>query len=251
MSKTERLEKSTGKSSDINKTQLDIDKALERGIIHRDYLAHQARWAHITQYITKMKNRQDINILDAGCANFPLLRTLYTNKLKPHYYLGVDIRNTDGKQGVEPNFENEFKQTNLAEGAPECKYGNWDVVTCLEVLEHVPKDLGIQILDNIKSIMSADTVLFLSTPCFNGKSAGNHVYEWEYAELKEALDARFTIEKSFGTFASQRDIKPHMTDVELELFDKFKEYYCSNYLSILFAPLYPEYSRNCLWRCKL
>jgi hypothetical protein len=30
--------------------------------------------------------------------------------------------------------------------------------------------------------------------------------------------------------------------------EKMKEYYDSNYVSTIFAPLFPEVSRNCIWR---
>ena len=30
-------------------------------------------------------------------------------------------------------------------------------------------------------------------------------------------------------------------------FSKLREYYDSNYLATIFAPLFPQYSRNCIW----
>ena len=255
MAKIERLEKDeTGKQT-INKTDLQINKAAERGIIHRDYLAHVLRWNHVIKHAGKMRKDPEFSILDVGCGKeFPLLRTLYVNKIKPKYYLGSDIRDVsldDLHKIMTPNFEHEFQQCNFIEGVPECKYEKWSLINFLEVIEHVSKESGIQILENIKNVMDPDTILFVSTPCFNGKAAGNHVYEWEYEELKSQLEEYFEIEAHYGTFASQRDLEPNLSDSEKQVYDKLKEYYDSNFVSILMSPLYPQHSRNVIWKCKL
>ena len=88
----------------------------------------------------------------------------------------------------------------------------------------------------------------VSTPCYNGKDvADNHVNEMTYAAFGALLeDAGFAIAKRFGTFASQRDLKGHVNEV---LFEQMREYYDSNTLSVIFAPLFPAQSRNCIWDC--
>lgn len=251
MAKTERLQKDPEGKRVLNKTQLYIDKATERGIIHRDYLSHCLRWSHICKWIAKLRKRDDFSILDVGCGDFPFLRTLYTNKMKPHYYLGLDARDMDGQQGVAANFENEFKVHDIVDDIPESKYGKWDVIVFLEVIEHMSKENGVKVLENIRNVMNEDTYFFLSTPCFNGKAAANHIYEWKYEELKETLEEMFVIENHYGTFASQRDIEPAMTEDEMKVYSKLKEYYDSNFISIVLAPIHPNRSRNCIWRLRL
>lgn len=255
MAKAERLEKDENGKQIINKTDLQINKAAERGQIHRDYLSHCARWSHVIKHASKMRKDENFSVLDVGCGQeFPLLRTLYVNKIKPKYYLGSDIRSLsidELHKIMTPNFEHEFKQCNFIEEIPTCKYGKWHLISFLEVIEHVSKENGIKILQNIKNVMDSDTILFISTPCFNGKAAGNHVYEWEYAELKEQLEKDFIIEANYGTFASQRDIEQNLTECEKEVYEKLKEYYDSNFISIIMAPLYPSFSRNAIWRCKI
>ncbi len=252
MAKTDRLE--TGDKV-INKTDLQINKAAERGIIHRDYLSHTLRWNHLCKHATKMRKDPEFSILDVGCGKeLPFLRTLYVNKIKPKYYLGSDIRNinmNDLYEVMTPNFEHEFQQCNFIENVPACKYGRWSLISFLEVIEHVSKESGIKILNNIKKVMDPETVLFISTPCFNGKAAANHVYEWEYEELKDQLEKNFTIEAHYGTFASQSDIEPNLSECEKEVYLKLKEYYDSNFISILMAPIYPQHSRNAIYRCKI
>ncbi len=255
MAKTERIEKSPEGKRISNKTDLGVFQANKRGQIHRDYLAHCLRWNHVLKYLGKMRKNENFSILDLGCGKeFPLLRTTYTNKIKPKYYLATDIRKLDIEElhkEMTPNFEHEFQQVDFVENIPEPKYDNWDVIVFLEVLEHIPKEDGIKILKNIKSVMDSNTILFLSSPIFNGKAASNHVYEWEYQELKDQLESMFIIDASYGTFASQKDIEPAMSGCEKEVYEKLKEYYDSNVLSILFAPIHPEQSRNAIWRCSL
>jgi hypothetical protein len=61
----------------------------------------------------------------------------------------------------------------------------------------------------------------------------------------ETFKECFDIERVYGTFASQKDILPKMTINECAMFERLKDYYDSNLLSVLFAPLHPEASRNC------
>ena len=64
----------------------------------------------------------------------------------------------------------------------------------------------------------------------------------------------FKIAKNFGTFASQKDIEPILYETgksDLTIaYEYLKDYYDSNVLSCLFAPLLPRYSRNVLWVCQ-
>ena len=60
-------------------------------------------------------------------------------------------------------------------------------------------------------------------------------------------DLGFGIQATYGTFASQKDILPKMSVEDKYLFQRLSMYYDSNYLSTIFAPLFPAYSRNCLW----
>ena len=256
MSKEERLEKDPTPKRVINKTDLQVGKATERGIVHRDYLAHCLRWSHVCKWLSKLKNKKkDLCVLDIGCGKEnSFLKVCYTNKISPQYFLALDARNIGFEelhQEMVPNFEHEFVQCDFAQGIPSCKYDQWDLITFLEVLEHNSKEAGIKILENIKGIMGSETLTFLSTPCFNGEAAANHVYEWKYEELKTQLESMFTVEAVYGTFASQSEICKVMTECELEIFEKLRDYYDSNTLAVMFSPNHPDASRNCIWRLKL
>ena len=234
----------------FNKTQLYIDKATEREIVHRDYLAHCLRWTHILRFA-----RMGQSILDVGCGvNTPLAMCFYTNKYKPALYRGLDLRTTFEKSQKDYNFPYEllggFDITNGKDWESMSGTHSWNIVTCLEVIEHMPKRAGQQLLENLSCYLPRTATIFLSTPCFNGSKAGNHIYEWGYEELRQELGDLFKIEAHYGTFASQRDIIPGLTAEEARVFSDLKSYYDSNLISILLAPLHPNLSRNCIWRLR-
>lgn len=229
----------------VNKTQLNLKLAEDRQIVHRDYLAHCLRWSHILKWA-------DIGQtwLDIGCGDFPLAMALYSNKFKPKLYVGSDMRKLSDKI-PETNFPIIFLQGDICKTYTSIQDKKFDNIVCLEMLEHVEKKHGLRTLDTIQKLASKNTRIFLSTPVFNGKAAQNHVHEYKYQELKDELEKRFKIEANYGTFASIRDIKPVLTKAEQECFENMHQYYDSNLLSIMFAPMHPEQSRNCIWVLRL
>lgn len=243
----------------FNKTSLNVDRAAEREIVHRDYLAHTLRWSHTLRHVKKGVRK--LNILDIGCGeHLPLLKMLYTNKRLGYVnYVGVDIRKvkTDFSLGsyddtytlVQADVSDIIPTLFNDDGSLMFKDG-WDIIVCFEVLEHMPKEEGVMTLENIRAQMSPHTKLFISTPCFNGKAASNHVYEWQYGELKIQLESMFELVTHYGTFASQRDIEPVMSPKHGMVYQELKTYYDSNVLSVIFAPLYPAQSRNVFWHLK-
>lgn len=233
-----------------NKTNLDVAKAFERQILHRDYFAHYLRWSFVFKII-----KSNAKILDIGCAPQALLaETLYRNKKTPDLYVGVDIRNLDEAR---EKFKNcswcKFIEQDIVTKSLYLD-NTFDYITCFEVLEHVGKQNAQLVLANCLKNMGPETILLLSTPNFNGKDvANNHmiegqVGEFTYNELKELLLKEFTIEDSFATFASQKDYYDSLTTEEQKIFNVITRYYDSNVVSVMFAPLIePELGRNVMW----
>ena len=242
----------------IDKTFLSLDKAEERGILHRDYIAHCLRWSHVAMYLRRKNRYKNANILDIGPGKeIPLARTLYVNRTTPKTYTAVDV----SKLEMPAMFENaNWKPTNLISKMDICELDLMtldsapNIIVCFEVIEHVEPGHSRRMLEKMYDMCYFtldDAVVFLSTPNWDPKvgAAGNHVNEIRHQALGAVIeDIGFNIEARYGTFASQRDIKPFMTEEELSLMEKMKEYYDSNYVSTIFAPLFPEVSRNCIWR---
>ena len=110
-----------------------------------------------------------------------------------------------------------------------------------------PED-GETLLTNIKALMDQRSTLYLSTPVFNGAAAVNHIHEYTIEELKDLIESvGLTVRKRWGTFASKPEIIEALTDDELNIFERLNKYYSGEVMSIMFAPLYPDFSRNNLW----
>lgn len=166
-------------------------------------------------------------------------------------YVGIDARDCS-KTMPKVNFPSRFIQTNVVDVLPRngVVEGGWDLIVCYEVLEHMTKEAGQAFLQNIYDIMDDESTLLLSTPCYNGTMAENHIFEWSYEELKTELENDFIIDEHFGTFASIKDYASLMTPEEIKLINRLKKYYNSALVSCIMAPLYPEKSRNVLWRLR-
>lgn len=233
-----------------NKTHLSIDIAEEREIVHRDYLAHCMRWSHVLKNV-------DIGetVLDLGCADAPLGMMLYANKFKPTRYVGIDIREgileTAKAKLSKANFPIELLKLNLITEFDRVPKYDYTVITSFEMVEHIEGQYVEPLLKNVAGLMSDKTTFFLSTPCYDGKNqAGNHIKEWYYEELKSVLVKYFKIEASYGTFMNQSALKQVWSPEEMVVFDQLHDYYDSNVLAIIFAPLHAANARNAIWRLK-
>lgn len=205
--------------------------------------------------------------LDLGCADGPMAMALYTNKYKPNLYLGCDIRGSMVQKGLQKMAKApwaKFLEVDLCKNFDRIPREKWTTIICFEMIEHIPEKEVEPFLVNVKKMMSRNTTFFLSTPCYDGvNKAANHIKEWTYDELGLLLNKHFNIRERHGTFMSQKDLKlalehndviakrilsdiyPGQTNTSL--FEFLRGYYDSNLISVLFAPLFPGYSRNCIW----
>lgn len=240
----------------VDKTFLSIDNAEKRGFIHRDYVAHCFRFSHAAKKIQACW--KTATILDVGCGKeMPLPRLIYTSKMRPLHYVGIDVDETPLPEMLE---KCTFPCDKLVGDIADCelfsdlgfeKQPNF--ITCFEMMEHVELKHAQRCLAAIHNCMSADGLFMVSTPVYNLKDvAGNHVNELTYAAFGAMLeDAGFAIEANYGTFASQSELKPVIEDTPAgEVFDALRPYYDSNVLSVIFAPMFPQQSRNVLWDCR-
>ena len=247
-----------GKS--IDTTYLSIDQAEARGFIHRDYIAHCFRWSRVIKWLAQSKRYETARILDIGCGRLiPLATMLHSSRMSPAYYCGVDYGKVDKtNKSVASTLNSDtfdcdiWDKTSITEMALDEGEDKFNVVTCFEMLEHVEPEMVLKTLAKIKELCTEDCKIFISTPCYNGAAAANHVNEMTYEALGACLcEQGFNIQEVHGTFASMRDYKHLMTPGEKEVFDKLSGYYDVNIISTIFAPLFPEQSRNCIWECTL
>jgi 2-polyprenyl-3-methyl-5-hydroxy-6-metoxy-1,4-benzoquinol methylase len=241
-----------------DKTHLSIDTAEERMIQHRDYIAHALRWSHICKFLMQRKRYASARILEAGCGReLPLPRLIYSNRMSGADYVGIDMNALavpdmlqkaaeGGKMGI-------WLMPNTDAGLVRPEHLPWqpNILVCLEVFEHVHPAFGLRMLRNLHVLAEDGADFFFSTPCFNGSAAENHISETYYLPMGSILErVGWNIKSNYGTFASQSDYLGLMSDVEQLIFHRLSEYYDSNLLAVIFAPLFPHASRNCMWHCR-
>lgn len=255
----------SNRDREIDKTYLSIDGAEERGLIHRDYIAHCFRWTHVARFLNAGKRYESAIVLDAGCGKeMPLAKTLYVNRMSPTLYVGVDAN----RMAIPEMLAGKkikirlFAETDFCQLRPEhvsllptlavddSVRALPNVFTSFEVLEHMEPATCRRFLQRALELTSDDCHYFLSTPCWNGSAAANHINEMSYQALGALFeDLGFHIESKHGTFASIKDYESQLQDyVGLQsIFEQLREYYDTNILATIFAPLFPARSRNVLW----
>lgn len=255
------------RNKSIDKTYLSIDNAEDRGFIHRDYIAHCLRWTHVLKRLYERKTWESARILDIGCGReLPMAKLLYSSKLIPAAYFGVDVGpvNDEDFQKLKGDMALRtkiFEETNFLEIEPDDirfsgpvveKHPLPNIVTSFEVLEHVEPKMMFDMLEHAKALTTDDARFFISTPCWNRTDcAANHVNEMLYESLGAGFERHgFVIENVYGTFASIRDYEHLLNPEQKKIFDNLRAYYDSNFLSCVFAPLFPQASRNCLWELR-
>lgn len=242
---------------EYDKTHLSLDMAEERFIMHRDYLAHCMRWSHVCKFLMQRKRYATARILEAGCGReMPLPRMIYSNRMSGAEYVGVDINQLVCpdmlKQAVKGGKMKIWLMDRTDAGTIKASELPWkpNVIVSLECWEHMAPRLALRMIKNLRLLADNDCTLLFSTPAWNGTAAANHINETTYPAMGEILsESGWTVEKVWGTFASQKDYYHLLHPVMQDIFDKLAEYYDTNVVSAMWAPLVPTVARNCLWVC--
>lgn len=213
--------------------------------VHRDYAAHFFRWGFARRFC-----ENGMSVLDVGCGeDCPFVKTFvggYPDGL-PASYVGVDLhplKNAPSRGWAE--FKGDF---NFLERHGEL--GEFDLVVCFEVIEHMRAPDGLRLLEAIREHLKPKGRLLLSTPVFDGKAAANHLHEWTVPELGGAVkEAGLEVVARYGTFANFNAIKKVCSREELQLVRRLQEFYSNDVVSCFLAPKYPDASRNNVWVLK-
>ena len=247
---------SNARGKSIDTTYLSLDLAEERGLVHRDYIAHCFRWSHVIKLLLKKQSYKTARILDVGCGKeIPFGKSLYSNRLIPEQYIGVDYgpvyqEDLDIVQtGKMLERAQIYERTDFMELAQKFDPGHFTHIISFEVLEHVEPTHMRNMLKEMQRLLNPDGSIIISTPCWDRKScAANHVNEMRYQALGAVFqDLGMGVREVYGTFASISDYADKLDPDVKKLFDDLREYYDSNVLSTILAPLIPSMSRNALW----
>jgi len=251
----------SGKS--IDNSFLSMEQQLgPRGFIHRDYLAHCLRYSHVAKYLLqKGKRHLTAHVLDVGCGKeAPLARLMYSMRLThtTGSYTGVDYVKVPWPWVIGAN-TTRFKFKSFGES--DFAYDDiplrksYDIISCFEVLEHVEPRHAFDMLTRMGDLLKMKGgTAFISTPVYSPRegAAGAHVNEMSYAAMRLLIDlAGFKVDGHWGTFASQKDYKKLLSPAQAEVFQQLNCYYDNTIIACMFAPLFPEQSRNVIWQLSM
>lgn len=235
----------------------DLTQLRESGhgrTLHRDYSAHFFRWSFARRFITA-----NDTVLEVGCGEDKPLSKILTGVAVAHvaHYTGVDLNKLKPSNHKRLEFYGEFnfveRYKELLKKRPE----GWDVVVCLEVIEHMKVEHGINLLKAMFACTKPGGALLLSTPVYDGKRhAANHIHEYTVPELQSYIEkAGYVVERRFGTFMDIKYIgKVEPTGASkaavLEVRRALEQYFDNDAISNIFGPLHENHARNNLWICR-
>lgn len=222
----------------------------------RDYSAHFFRWSFARRFIT-LKD----NVLEIGCGEDKPLSKILTGGAAPHVntYVGCDLNKLKTSESQRLTFLGEFNAVERQKELLKIRPEGFDVVVHFEVIEHMKVEHGTKLLKAAFNLLKPGGIMLMSTPCYDGvRHAANHIHEYTVPELEKATrKAGFDVEKRYGTFMDIKHIgKADKSDGSVpdksiaEVKAALSKYYDNDAISCLFAPLYPDNSRNNLWICR-
>lgn len=230
--------------------QTQLKEASYAQQVHRDYAAHYFRWGFIKNF-----SKKGVKILEVGCGqDMPLVKVLCPAMSNiPDLYVGCDMNKIPKKVNAKwIKVKEEFDFTTRYKEIVK-EHGQFDVVVCFEVIEHMSKDDGAALLRGIRACLKDMTgQAIMSTPVYNERHmAANHIHEYRFAELKKHFeDNGFVVDRVHGTFMTSQSIKRVCTQEERKLIDELHQFYSWDVLANFLAPKYPEAASNCCWVLK-
>ncbi len=244
----ERFKKDAELDRDHDLTQLRYENFKHQP--HKDYIGHVFRWGFVSRSVNR-----ETRLLDVGCGqDFPLLLALggSSRSTIPEQYLGVDMNALPDPP--KRKWAKVLGQTNVVQFASGAHllYGDFNLISCLEVYEHVSPKLAMGLLEAMRSLVSEDGRMIFSTPvyCHSFKMARNHINERTKAEIEDDLHRTgWKIVKQHGTFGNYRDYKKVLSPSEIKGFELQREFYGDDVLGCFLSPRFPEASRNITHIC--
>jgi 2-polyprenyl-3-methyl-5-hydroxy-6-metoxy-1,4-benzoquinol methylase len=236
-----------------NLTELNATTAVNNGFIdHADWLAHVMRYAVV---MDEMKHGHQTSLLDVGCGNFPLLTFLWRNRvpMQTLHYTGIDMRATPGwLEGKLPDCNMiDLVQMNIVKDDP-AQIGKHQIVVCTEMLEHIDKRDALELMKRLRSWITPDGLLFLSSPNLGGSPtvADNHVgpdgepREWTYeGKLRLLAATGFRVVDSLGTFIRLDHIPDRFWTEDTQ---RIKERLPNSFFRVFAAAAFPAEANNAM-----
>lgn len=196
-------------------TRLPVAQEFGNYRFGRDALAHVSRYLWVVETLEQRADELERPLawLDVGCGDVYLLRTLQASSRAKKadvvaQYVGLDIDEkmlAMAKVTAPKSVPVRLVTGDITVGALDrFADASFDVVTCLEVLEHVQPKFVPGVLAGIRRVIGAAGFALISTPNWTGGSGRlpeDHIKEWDAEELLQAMkDAGLRVHRRFGTF---------------------------------------------------
>lgn len=162
-------------------------KAIAKGYEYLSYI----------HFVMQKVNEHDFgSLLDVGCGDGKFLAELYEACPKCPRFVGLDYsqRAVDLARFMTTDMEIEFVCDSI-EGF-KGPGGSFDIITLIEVLEHIPLDKLGKCLESLHSNLNSNGYLFITVPSDNTpvQAAQKHYQHFNIESLQLLLDPLFSIE---------------------------------------------------------
>lgn len=142
-------------------------------------------------YLVELLGNIDFkSLLDVGCGDGRLLREIHLN-IPETDLLGIDL--SEGAIRLAKALNPALSFTTADITGNRLKGKKFDIITCVEVLEHIPPAECGKFLKNIKSHLKESGTLILSVPSNNTPVQTKHYRHFSLKELESELTPHFTI----------------------------------------------------------
>lgn len=204
------------------------------------------RFMICTKVINNVKKKNP-KVLDIGCSCGKLLQVQQTLMREPGtksmIYVGMDAREYATNQVLEfanRNFSEDYKGNIFVENknivnVKQCKeiakkYGKFDVIVMLEVLEHIPENFINNVVKCLKNMLNDDGILILSTPMHLEENEEMwwpeaHFKEYTISQVEEMFKDYFNVIDEIGNHVIAKRLKEKLKQDESvnEIYKKLKK----------------------------
>ena len=174
------------------------------------------------------------SLLDMGCGDGRFLR-----ELRRHYndtkLLGIDYSGKAIRLANSMNPHIEYKQGDINSMSLSEKF---DVVTLIEVLEHIPPDQMNSFIKALSNTIGASGILLVTVPHKNQKLIEKHYQHFDSRDIKKLFEPYFIIDKTFYFDKNSKLVR----FIQRLIFNKF---YIVRYQKLL-SFLYSKYCKHYL-----
>jgi SAM-dependent methyltransferase len=164
-------------------------------VSHAAHPANLFRYERIAAELKKLKLNPQ-RVVDCGCGDGSLMATV-SQAIPCGVLHGMDIANNVPANA--PGAIHQFRQQDLGAPVPEAWRGEYDLVLCSEVIEHVSDD--DQVIQNLLNLLAPQGWLVLTTQSgsiYKTELSLGHLRHYKLDDLcKRLVSAGFHIEKAY------------------------------------------------------